>query len=88
MASRRAQPMDIHAIRYIKDRTAELERDRSWLAAKSGISYQTVRGWWDSENVAISLGDLDRMFRALQIDPGVAMKEIRRRVVAAENSDG
>ena len=78
--------MDVEAIRYIKAKTEDLDRDRAWLAKKSGIKYQTLRGWWDTENVAISIGDLDRLFRALGVDPGTAIEEIRRRVIASENA--
>jgi hypothetical protein len=88
MSARPAQSPDIAAILYIKRMMREKDRNRSWLASRSGIPYQTLRKYLDGANSAISIGDLTRLLGALQIPLAEGVEEINRMGIAIDEAEG
>lgn len=80
--------MDLAAFAYIKDVAAERGISRGQLATRSGIPYQTLRGWWDStEGIALSVADVHHLLSALGVDGAEAYKAIERRAFPVQSSD-
>lgn len=86
MVARKIQPEDRAALLFIKSKQDERGLSRNQLAIRAGIPYQTVRGWWDSESVALTLADVKRLLVALDVDPNEGVQEILRLALTLEDS--
>jgi len=87
MVARPVTAVDVATIRYFKHVAEEQERGVSWLSRKAGIPYPTLKTYWDTESRALTMGDIDQLMRVLHVDPGKAVKEIRRLATAIQQAD-
>jgi len=87
MAARPVSRVDVATIRYFKRIAEDQERNVSWLSQKTGIPYPTLKTYWDTEKRALTMGDIDKLMTVLGVDPGKAVKEIRRLATAIQQAD-
>lgn len=87
VVARESQPLDRAALMYLKQKFADSGMTRPALAERSGIPYQTLRGWWDStKSPALSLADVRNLLNGLGIPPEQGFEEIQRLEVAMQDS--